>query len=327
MQIGEKILSLLLSLYMSLVPFASSPAQPMNEVQSSEMILDVALFSDTHIKGEDSLSIKNFTRGIDNLSANYAGTDAVAFCGDLTNGGKESSLKLFYETLKAHSTAEKFICAPGNHDVGLSALSNDDARKLNIEYRNEYINAQAENIYYSTDVNGYGFIVIGDDIGNKSNTPVISDEQLAFLDNALANATENGKPAFVLCHWPLCKTNGLERLWPGGGVSKETSEDIKNILKKYNNVFFISGHTHGGLTSERFERFFGYSCVETDGGVTYVSLPTYGKFNRHGPLSPSIYVRMEVYADRIVFRPINLRKLKEYPDYNKTVLLSGSYND
>lgn len=319
----DRILAILLSLYMTLVPFSSVPAEPTDAKNESAIMLDVALISDVHVKGEGSKQHQNLENGLKNLSANFPKLDAMAVSGDLTNGGEEVSLKLFYEALLANTSLGKYIVAPGNHDIGHSPLSNSEARKVNIELMNRYLGYENEEIYYSQDVNGYTFIVIGDDIGDKSNTPVMSDKQIKFLDEELAKATAEGKPAFVICHWPLAHTNGIDILWPGGGVNNDNSEKLKTVMEKYKNVFVISGHTHVGLSSDIFSKIFGYSFVETKNGVTYVSVPCFGKFNRHIPFSPSIFLRMEVYANKVVFRPYNLRSLKWYPKYDKTVTLNN----
>ncbi len=319
----DRILAILLTLYMSLVPFSSVPTEPTDAQNESAIMLDVALLSDIHVKGEGSNTHKNLANGLKNLSENFPKLDAMAVSGDLTNGGETDSIRLFYETLLANSSLEKYIVTPGNHDIGHSPLTNSEARKANIDIMNEYLGYENDEIYYSQDVNGYRFIVIGDDIGNESNTPVISDEQIAFLDKELSQATAEGKPAFVICHWPLMHTNGIDILWPGGGVNSDNSKKLKSVMEKYKNVFVITGHTHVGLTSNIFEKIFGYSFVETKNGVTYVSVPCFGKFNRHIPFSPSIFLRMEVYANKVVFRPYNLRSLKWYPKYDKTIALGN----
>lgn len=323
MTVFDQIIALLLSLYMSLVPFSSVPVESTDAQNESAILLDVALLSDIHVKDKGSKQHQNLVNGLKNLSANFGNIDAITVSGDLTDGGKTESLELFYESLLANTSVGKYVVSPGNHDIGHSPLSNSEARKVNIETMNKYLGYENEEVYYSQEVNGYSFIVIGDDIGNKSNTPVISDKQVAFLDSELAKATADGKPAFVICHWPLAHTNGIDILWPGGGVSNEDSAKLKAVMEKYNNVFVITGHTHVGLSSDTFSKIFGYSFIETKNGVTYVSVPCFGKFNRHIPFSTSIFMRMEVYSNKIIFRPYNLRTLKWYPKYDKTVTLNN----
>lgn len=319
----DRILAILLTLYMSIVPFSSVPIESTAAQSETAIMLDVALLADTHVKDAGSKQHQNLESGLKNLSKNFEGLDAITVSGDLTDGGKPESLKLFYETLIQNSSVENYIVTPGNHDIGHSPLSNSEARKLNIQTMNEYLGYENEEIYYSQDVKGYTFITLGDDIGNKSNTPVISDKQIAFLDEELAKATAEGKPAFVICHWPLSGTNGINILWPGGGINNDNSAKLKSVMEKYKNVFVITGHTHVGLSSSFFERIFGYSHVETRKGVTYVSVPCFGKFNRHIPFSPSIFLRMEVYENKVMFRPYNLRSLQWYSKYDKTVTLNN----
>lgn len=315
----ERILSILMTLTMVYMPFAQAPTESLDAENASELLLDVALFSDTHVTTEDNLKNKMLAKGLDNLTSFFPTTDAIVVSGDLTNGGKQESMELFYKTITGHSDVGAYVIAHGNHDVGHSPLSSGEARQMFIDTTNEYLGTEIDKVYYSTEVKGYKFIVMGDDAGDLSNTPVISDEQIAFIDAELADGTANGMPAFVICHWPLCGTNGLEKLWLGGGVNKEQSQKLKNVMEKYDNVYFITGHTHAGVTSSLFEKISGYSYVENKNGVNYISLPTYGKFNRHGVLWPNLIIRMEVYADHISFRPVSLRTLKWYGKYDKSV--------
>lgn len=318
---------------MAAVPFKTTPPKSNNAAQqesgitdqeepAEEPMLDLALFSDTHLGSATGLKAKNLIKGLDNLTLNFPGIDALLFSGDLSNSGKLDSLTAFYQTILEHSPVSKFICAGGNHDIGHSKLEMPEARNLLVELFNQYSGEKTEHVYYSTDVKGYKVIVLCDDLSEKKNRPLLSQEQIDFLDKELADGTKDAKPVFVICHWPLAGTNGLAKLWKNGGVNEEQTAQIKNILRKYNNVFFISGHTHGGITNLKFDLKHGYSYVEREYGVTYLSLPAFGAFNRHCIFSPSLFVHLEVFEDHVTIVPSSLRSLKLYPDYDRTVELN-----
>jgi hypothetical protein len=164
---------------------------------------------------------------------------------------------------------------------------------------------QNENTWYTAEINGYKFIVLGDDVivGGHWDGMDISPEQMAFLDRELASA--DGEPVFVICHWPVDGKNGQEIVYPDSGIELYKN-DIKSVMEKYENVFYISGHIHGGIKSTAAADFAGFSNVEQENGVTYVSLPTFGIVNSFGYPWSGTGIQMEVYESKVIFRPRNM---------------------
>ena len=228
-----------------------------------------------------------------------------------------------------HSTVS-VITAAGNHDIGhvgdrdVTDITREEAKANFLRYNNAFMGIDAQENYFTYEVNGYTFIVLGDEVidGGAWDGMSMSDAQLAFLDAELAAATADGSPVFVLCHWPVDDTNGQETVYPDGEIDL-AKQDIKTIMEKYENVFFISGHIHGGIKSEEAADFVDFSNVEQLNGVTYVSLPTIGIVNSFGyPWSGTGY-QMEVYADKIIFRPRNFITNKWFTNAAYTIELVG----
>ena len=290
-----QVISFILAFIMTFTPFVGRKAK-----NPDEALLNVSIISDTHLDARYPLGKLNLERGLRDM--NKFDNDAVVVAGDLTNYGDGASVKYFYDIMKNGCNAETWVVAAGNHEIGHpDEFTNQEARDNFVYYHNEYTGQNIENAYYSVDVEGYTFIVLVDQSEDNWDSCDIYEDQLNFLDSELARATADGKPAFVVCHVPVEGANGQDIIYEDGGLD-EYSDAVKTILEKYQNVFFISGHVHTGINGYISQEAFGISCVETENGVTYVNLPTYGIVNRYGIPWNGMGFQMEVYEDEVIFR-------------------------
>ncbi|HOU10337.1 MAG TPA: metallophosphoesterase [Clostridiales bacterium] len=309
------LLSLMMSLAMMLNVHA--PITPKQE----GVLLSVSILSDTHIDARLPLGRLLLARALDDISAGGA-VDAAVVAGDMTNYGDGESLHAFYELFDKHCGGPDWVIAPGNHDIGhVEDVTQQAARQRLIDTYNAYTGADTNHIYYSISVNGFRFIVLGDQSDDSWDIPDIGADQLAFLDAQLAEATANGKPAFVVCHWPVEGANGQSVIWEDGSMGSDNSVKVRAVLEKYSNVFFISGHVHTGINGKLTQTLFGFSCVEKKTGVTYVNLPTFLLVNRYGIPWGGMGFQMEVYECRVLFRARNYLTSKWYPLYEYAVPL------
>jgi hypothetical protein len=67
----------------------------------------------------------------------------------------------------------------------------------------------------------------------------------------------------VCCHWPVDGKNGQEIVYPDGEIELDKN-DIKSVMEKYENVFYISGHIHGGIKSTAAADICEFANVELD---------------------------------------------------------------
>ena len=300
----------LMAIFLTILPYKGLELPVINAAKDDSRMV-VEMIADTHLENKEFLRQTFMKAGFRNLSRAATPIDAVVVAGDLTNYADEPSLAKYYEILDKFSPAPVISCA-GNHDIGhagdrdVTDISREEAKANYIRYNNEYLGINAEDNYYTYEVNGYKFIVIGDicyDGGHWDDLD-LGDEQLAFLDSELASATAEGKPAFVVCHWPVDGMNGQEIIWPGSGIDL-SKNDVKTVMEKYDNVFYISGHMHAGIKSNAVDEKYNISCVETVNGVTYISLPTYGLVNSFGDPVFGTGMQLEVYDDEVIIRPRN----------------------
>ena len=303
----------LMSAILTFLPTAGLSLRTVDTL-SDDCRLNVEMISDTHLEDWGIIRPGFIAGGLHNLKHSKAPIDAVLIAGDITNYGDEESVDRFFKLFEKYSPVEKLVFCAGNHDIGHvedDGRTEIEAREYLIESYNNYAGTDYENIYYSTEINGYKFIVIGDEGYDHWDAITMSEEQLAFLDSELNEGTKDGKPVFVVCHWPCDDINGEQTIWPDSGIDLEDN-DVKSIMEKYDNVFYISGHMHAGIKSSVVDEKFGLSNAEQVNGVTYLNLPTYGIVNMFGVPWSCTGAQLEVYDDEVVFRPRNFITNKWY---------------
>ena len=299
----------LMAIILTILPYEGLEL-PMIYNQEDDCLMTVELISDTHVEEKELIRQMMLTSSLTNLRFARDEADAMVVAGDITNYADEPALAKYYDILEKYSPVP-VITAAGNHDIGhvgdrdVTNITREEAKANFIRYNNEYMGVQNENTWYTTEINGYKFIVLGDDVidGGHWDAMDISPEQMAFLDRELASA--DGEPVFVICHWAVDGKNGQEIVYPDSGIELDKN-DIKSVMEKYENVFYISGHIHGGIKSTLAADLAGFSNVEQENGVTYVSLPTFGIINSFGYPWSGTGIQMEVYEDKVIFRPRNM---------------------
>lgn len=304
----NNFMAFVMALVMTAFPYAGIKAPVINTTKDDCKLL-VEMISDTHLEEKELFRQWFLKRGLKNLEKADVDIDAVVVAGDLTNYADEPSLAKYYEIIKKYSPAP-VVSVAGNHDINhagdrnVTNISREEAKANFIRYNNEYMGTDHEDNYYSTEIKGYKFIVLGDIVYNGGNwdSATLGDEQIAFLDRELASA--DGKPVFVCCHWPMDGMNGQDTIWPGSGILLDVNP-IKEVLEKYDNVFYVSGHMHSGIKSLAVDEKYDLASVEKSNGVTYINLPTYGIVNIFGITWSATGMQVEVYDDEVVIRPRN----------------------
>lgn len=309
----ESILSYLLTIIVTvvyaLVPFSGGSGA----VDKDNIRMRAGVVSDTHIDYRLPIG-QAFLAGAC-AEMNLLKPDVFVDLGDLTNYGDAKSMeKHFKITDKILDKDIDEIYLTGNHDIGHSEMSNEDARLNFVRVYNEYIDYKIDKTWFSRDVNGYTFIVLGTEDEDNWDMPEYSDSQLAFLDSEIARGSEGGKPVFVCAHVPLAGIHG-EQYYYDGVTEEPYSSAIQNILEKYDNVFFLTGHVHKGLSNS-----VKTPTYITVNGVHYLTLPSYlmpnwpqGGLTNHG-----MAFIIEVYDGEVVLRARNCITQKWYRSFEYT---------
>lgn len=319
-------LTLVLLFALSAVPFkADKLFAPVTEAkaETEDVLLTLELWSDTHIGSKNTQHY--LENGVDTINSEENKADGIIVSGDLTTDGAESEYRTFYEIM-SKINGPKLVTANGNHDYG-QTKPRDEHRPVAIRYRNRYVGVDTQKDYYSTDINGYKVIVLGDE-GSKFNGAVISDTQLSWLADELEEGAKDGKPCFVVCHWPLKGDHGEWFLWPiipGGHIDSKPTKKIRSLLEHYNNVFYISGHLHAGLNGELARRLFNSCCVKEKNGVTYISVPCFGEGNRFGVSEEGTGMHVTLTKDKLLIEGKNYLTGQKYSKYVYEIGISN-YN-
>ncbi len=314
--------------------FASlvAPAQhaditaPCTPLDSENCKLNFSVISDPHVYES---GIKGFPNDflfeaamIDMKDFDY---DAFIITGDITDHGEKTQWEHFETIMSKYDPAEKIILAMGNHDHWTDENDeNRTAKGLFIEY-NKKITGRLENMYYSEKVNGYTFIVITSEKDDVN--AYFSNKQINWLKGELNKASKDGKPIFVISHWPINKTHGLPVSWGDeeydemtGGMGDQSAK-IKKLLNKYENVILLTGHIHNGFSNDETAAELNYISVQKVGNFYSVNLPAFHGIAENGEFNPGAGYSVEVYDDEIVFRARNFFTELWQPQYNYTITL------
>lgn len=262
--------------------------------------------ADTHLR-DTAFQPHLFECGLTDIDNAETPFDALVIAGDISEMGDGPSYEITWDLLDNSEIGQKpVLLATGNHDI---RLAYEYQTELIMKRNAEHLGIEIDKPYFSYDINGYTFVVLGSDSWQLEKAR-ISEEQLAFLDAELEEA--NGKPSFVICHQPLAETHGLPEVWKNGDLGKDSAA-VKEVLMKHSNVFYINGHLHDGIYENSLEIF------DEEKGVYSINLPAFGKENDFGKfLQSGLGVYIEVYDESVIFTPRDFARGQALEDYTYT---------
>ena len=252
---------------------------------------------------------------VENSAKNF---DALLVAGDIVENGLPCEWTHVQENLPGKNV-KKYIMAAGNHDIRLRPY------KLTVKRFSDFTNTlnkaaksdlTIDALHYKTTVKGYTFIVLGSD-RTEFEESYLSDAQLQWLDDALKEACDKGKPVFVTVHQPLKLSHGLPDTWgspiDAAGSIGPQSDALKSILSKYKKVILMTGHLHTGL---------GQYTYENIDGIHSVNLPSLTIDNKDGRVNDNgIGFWVEVFRTKVVFHARNFATGKNIPQEDITIKL------
>lgn len=314
-----KLLAVFMSLFYSINGFVS-PAQTdvIKAVDEENVKLTFAAWGDPQISNY-LLEREQYVRaGAEDLANAETPIDALVLAGDITENGLYGEYQFVYDRV-ADTGVKNFIAVSGNHDIRLRLYS--DALKRFVKFTNA-LNENAgsdlriDTMNYSYNINGYEFVVIGSDKATFEEA-YISDAQLEWFDETLAESSATGKPTFVFLHQVLKGTNNIENAWnsviEGAGSVGDQSDELRDIMNKYDNIIFVTGHLHQG---------FGIGTYEVVGKIHSINLPSITIENKDGDDAGNISgigYMVEVYDDVVLFRARNFAKGEYMPAYDISI--------
>ncbi|MBQ9945302.1 MAG: metallophosphoesterase [Clostridia bacterium] len=276
------------------VVYELSTDEPIVFENSENVKLSFAAIADTHLPDRESAE-KNLENAFKDVLNSKERIDALLLAGDIADYGLKKEYERFFRVFLKYMDRLKLFVTMGNHDARFffrtasKTINSNIEKMLGIELN--------EKTYYSYEINGYTFIVICTEKAVLEKA-YISPDQIAFLDKELKRATENGKPCFVMCHQPFAFTHGLPEVWKTGDMG-EQNDEVRAVMEKYKNVFFINGHLHGGVCDYVEE------VLNKENNVVSLSIPGYRKENNFGMTDAGVGYLCEVYDNKVIFRARN----------------------
>jgi hypothetical protein len=197
-----------------------------------------SVMSDIHIGSGDKAETK-FASVLEQLNRLAPHYDAIAGVGDLTDHGKPEQYDTFMAIYNRYKQPAAWsLLTIGNHDYyGSSGAMK--GQRLFLE------KTGMPGIYYDQWINGYHFIVLGSE--NKSTGGKLSNDQLKWLEQKLAERASTDKPIFVLFHQHISNTVYGSDRWG----HTQNHKKLYAILSKYPQVITFSGHSHYMLENPR----------------------------------------------------------------------------
>lgn len=315
----------LLSIFNLAGAFGNTGENAYDVKNEKEVLLDFAAISDIHMT-DDFLRGFILECGLDDMDKAVNKPDALILAGDMTDDGYDSDYENLKKSFAPYNPAENIIMALGNHDTWTDDHVQEAAKANFIKYSKEISGRDITECYYSTEINGYTFIVMGSE--GTSVDAYISPAQLQWLRAEMDKAAEKDLPIFVISHWPLAFTHGLPDRWtdeenpePLEGSFGNQNAEVDAILKDYENVFLISGHIHNGLVNEERADIYGYTSVESYGSLHSINLPAYMFPTGSGNFMNGSGYSIEVYEDEVMIRARNFITGVWFTDYDVTIPL------
>jgi len=280
-----KPIVLLLSLYFVLTTLSLKP-EPQTPLEPDTQKLALALFADVHMEGNNKARFDALARCFKNLNAWKDSTDALVLLGDNTMNGQTGEHLFLYSMLEHVNPIARYYTIVGNHDVGNDTKADfDEYAKRNLGFMQTFNAGSPEHLYYADELNGYRLVFLAPDAPESPHRH-LSDEQLAFLEAQLQAAAEQDQPVFVFNHYPA------------NHMDSACYDRYIDLLNSYDKIFVIVGHMHS---------YVRYQTIPGSQDTPEIWVPCISMLDNNEKVNDFTGrgFRMEVYADKVVFRLVN----------------------
>lgn len=217
-----------------------------SETDFGELKFTFQVMSDTEVIASTPNAACNlqFNKALSQIEEMEPNSSAIFVAGDVLNRGLAENWKYFNSIVEKHTGLPKVYTIVGNHDL----TDNGTYTEL---FGNYMKYSGMTGTYYDEWINGIHFIVLGqEDSGH--NKPEYSEEQFKWLEEKLAEDASYDKPIFLFSHYSIRNTSAGTYLGSqiGHSVGSEDKLRFMELLKKYPQVIYFTGHTHFALTDE-----------------------------------------------------------------------------
>lgn len=252
--------------------------------------LHFTVLSDVHIETNNLPCYQIFVKSLQDVKRNRSGNDAVLFLGDSTMNGQPPENLIFHGTVARMLRGETVLPVMGNHDCGNGEGDFDKIQNRWFQFTAAFFGRRLEHPYYYEVINGFYCIVLGME-AQAVYEMQMSETQLAWLADVLAQAAASGKPAFVFSHFPTsCMTDET------GAHSGRLAAMLAEYNRTHDLICFV-GHYHTPLSMSSFR---------TNSGFPEIFVPRLtelGGDDGHQPVPETgVGLVVEVYENEIAVR-------------------------
>ena len=256
------------------------------------------------------------------------GSDYFIASGDIvTNDSGPDKEWIAYEKILSQSDFVNPVWeSDGNHDLRQGVES---GIKSFIKHSGtDSIKGSNKSYFYKIEPNtGDIFIFMSLELNkNPNDAAEFTSEQLAWADNLMNEYTKRGVNVFLVQHSPIKKFGAGDRMsdpyYKGLlNTNYEANAKFKEMIQKYPNVVWFSGHTHEDFTMDyNYSNENNSAChmihIPSLAGSTMPNSADDGLERNNGKGFNSQGYYTEVYENEIVCYGVNLSDKLVYPKYS-----------
>lgn len=165
-----------------------APAPDVLKAPESDLLYEFQVITDAHISGNNPQHSTHLITALKDIAALSPDSVAIFSVGDNTDRGTQADYDLLLKNIEdAGVELPPIYYAMGNHDTVYGGTYQEQVARF-------IDNLSMEGVYYSVDINGTRFIVLGSD--RQVGEGELEAEQLNWLREQLAE-TDKTKPVFV----------------------------------------------------------------------------------------------------------------------------------
>lgn len=277
---------------------------------SEQPLYKFGLLSDAHIDGDGTdtaYSISDLNNAIQYF--NNENCKFIVHCGDVTENGRSEDYTALKSCLATSSIPNYSV--RGNHDM-----------------TNGYSEATGCADDYTITQNNDLFIFLSP----SASSGTLSDEKLNWLENLLTTNTD--KRVFFIYHFFFNNTAGNASNLDNGGLPSSDASVIrlKAMIESYSNLIFCNGHSHLRFSLQDSDPNANYYHEENKCYYVHVPSTSRPRGDNGSGGTTNIYggsegYLVEVYANKVIFKPIDFIANEYLSKYNYTVNVSQGANE
>jgi len=207
--------------------------------------IEMQVVSDLHISATQTYRRRRFEHVLASIAALAPSTAALVVVGDMTDYGMPWEYGLFARAVRRSAlSGTRLVCAFGNHEYRIPPYRLDwhrFSRRIGIAHP-----------YHDTMVESIHLIALaGDAKPDRWDHGCLSEAQLAWLEQLLADDDRTETTAFVFNHEPLFDTVEGSHPDQQSGDSIVNDRALRAVLDRHPRAFVFTGHSHYRLDARR----------------------------------------------------------------------------